>query len=397
MCQSTVLDDVPVSEGSLIELGDGRILLVYGSGSDLTALGRISADLGRTWGEPYELRQASGAPVPCAYPVSLVRLKSGAIGMTCGVQGPDYAHPTLFHISQDDGETWSDKGVLDPHERVHIVRCGSLFVASNGDIVAPTMSWMENPVHRVPGTVPADSYESSWSGGEYVMAYSYAMISADEGETWRRSVHTLMALVPGGMHGARNGFFPFSEPAAVELRDGRLLMIGRTNLGRPYRSFSEDGGMHWTQPEPMDLASSYAPLHVKRIPSTGDLVLIWNQASVWEMQHGLRRHRLSTAISTDEGESWGHLRNLESLDNVVYVEPPPVTGAVDCEDRMTQPADRERYCHAPGSLRCTYPTAILVQDRIIVSHDTGCQMSGDPIGRCVLKIHTRPVEWLYEG
>ena len=32
------------------------------------------------------------------------------------------------------------------------------------------------------------------------------------------------------------------EPGLVELRDGRVLQIIRTQLGRIYRSFSGDGG-----------------------------------------------------------------------------------------------------------------------------------------------------------
>ena len=34
------------------------------------------------------------------------------------------------------------------------------------------------------------------------------------------------------------GSYSFNEPAVVELTDGRLLMMGRTNLGRIYRSYS---------------------------------------------------------------------------------------------------------------------------------------------------------------
>ena len=36
---------------------------------------------------------------------------------------------------------------------------------------------------------------------------------------------------------------------------------------------------------------------------------------------GVYRHRLSTAVSKDDGETWEHHKNLESLDDVTYVEP----------------------------------------------------------------------------
>ena len=46
--------------------------------------------------------------------------------------------------------------------------------------------------------------------------------------------------------------------------------------------------------------------------------------SAWETLQGLYRHRLSWAISKDEGLTWQNHKNLESLDDVSYIEPTPI-------------------------------------------------------------------------
>ena len=51
---------------------------------------------------------------------------------------------------------------------------------------------------------------------------------------------------------------------------------------------------------------------MRRIPSTGDLLLIWNNTFTADAGHGGRRTPLTAAISTDEGQSWQQMRDLES-------------------------------------------------------------------------------------
>jgi hypothetical protein len=65
---------------------------------------------------------------------------------------------------------------------------------------------------------------------------------------------------------------------------------------------------------------------VARIPSTGDLVVIWNQVSAEEILHGLKRSRLSVAISRDRGVTWEKHKTLEctALPDVARIGPPPI-------------------------------------------------------------------------
>jgi sialidase-1 len=100
------------------------------------------------------------------------------------------------------------------------------------------------------------------------------------------------------------------EPSIVERRDGSLLMLLRTQLGYLYRSESFDGGDTWTPARSTGVVGSESPVNVKRIPSTGDLLMIWSHCNDPKLSHG-GRNPLTAAISRDDGDTWEHIRNLE--------------------------------------------------------------------------------------
>jgi hypothetical protein len=206
----------------------------------------------------------------------------------------------------------------------------------------------------------------TWFG----VACSFTYYSDDEGRTWQRSINEAVALLDRGIRGA----YGMGEPAVVELKDGRLMMLGRTELGRPFLSYSQDRGATWDEPEPSSLVSPAAPCNLKRIPQTGDLLVIWNQISPWETMTGVYRHRLSCAVSSDEGRTWQHHKNLESLDDVACLEPAEVAPVPTGGHR--QPLDRARYHRAPGPLRCSYPTCAFLEDRAVITY--GRSVLGEP-------------------
>jgi predicted neuraminidase len=118
----------------------------------------------------------------------------------------------------------------------------------------------------------------------------------------------------------------------VELRDGRVLMIIRTQLGRIYRSCSSDAGVTWSPAEPMDIISPEAPSSIARLPG-GELLLVWNNDL--EAAAGVRGRRtpLTCAISRDEGQTWENVKNLEddpqrafAYTSIVFVGPPGEAG-----------------------------------------------------------------------
>ena len=53
-------------------------------------------------------------------------------------------------------------------------------------------------------------------------------------------------------------------------------MYIRTNAGVQYFSYSQDQGETWSPVQPGNLKSPLSPASIERIPSTGDLLAVWN-------------------------------------------------------------------------------------------------------------------------
>ena len=105
------------------------------------------------------------------------------------------------------------------------------------------------------------------------------------------------------------------EPGLVELADGRVLMYVRTSLGHIYKSYSADRGETWSQPESMEIASPTSPQTIRRVPSTGDMLMVWNHAP------GPARTPLTLAVSSDEGLTWERFWNIDSEEGHTYAYP----------------------------------------------------------------------------
>ncbi len=103
------------------------------------------------------------------------------------------------------------------------------------------------------------------------------------------------------------------EPKIEELKDGRLLMIMRTQLGSVFKSYSEDGGATWSDAQTTGLRSPESCPLLMRVPQTGDLLLIWNDSPYNpKFDHYGLRNPLSTTISKDDGLTWLQSKPLET-------------------------------------------------------------------------------------
>jgi len=137
-----------------------------------------------------------------------------------------------------------------------------------------------------------------------------SFLSSDQGCTWRQS-----NLIDLGGHGHHDGAI---EPMLVELTDGRLMMLIRTNHDQFWKAFSDDGGRHWRVLQPSGIPASSAPGWLGRL-ADGRLALVWNRdkpegAESWpktnwagpatEFPASWFREELSLAFSEDDGETW---------------------------------------------------------------------------------------------
>lgn len=60
------------------------------------------------------------------------------------------------------------------------------------------------------------------------------------------------------------------------------------------------------------MRSPCSPATIKRIPTTGDLILVWNDYSDSARQGDGPRTPLRVAISRNEGLTWEHVKTLEN-------------------------------------------------------------------------------------
>lgn len=145
--------------------------------------------------------------------------------------------------------------------------------------------------------------------------------SDDGGTTWHRSASTLSVPASPEHHGLGKGGH---EPIIIELKDGRVWMLIRTQRGWLYESFSKDGS-EWTEPVASRFRSSDAPGSIVRLPS-GDLVLFWNNSEDPTPVDGrwiyTGRDALHGAISSDDGKTWRGFREVY-VDPFRNEDPPP--------------------------------------------------------------------------
>ena len=97
----------------------------------------------------------------------------------------------------------------------------------------------------------------------------------------------------------------------IERKDGRLLMFMRTYVGSFYKSYSSDGGATWSAPVDSGVAAPGAMPTLARLPTTGDILLLFNYSEPSEIDGPFPRNRMASAISSDEGETFGSIRILD--------------------------------------------------------------------------------------
>ncbi len=269
--------------GDFIRLKDGRILYLYAYGvGDVVAddapgctVARYSSDDGKTWTSDDIVQHIEGG-------LSLLRLPDARIALFY-LRAKNFGkelYPYMI-ISDDETKTWSAPVKCVDESGYYTINNDRIVQLKNGRIIVPVAFY--------------SSGESSENNG----LYSY--YSNDIGETWHRSER-----VPNPNN------IELQEPGVVELKSGDLMMFIRTNSGVQYLSYSKDKGEHWSAVQPSNIRSPLSPASIKRIPSTGDLLLVWNDNYDPQHRDGGNRSPLSMAISKDEGKTWEKKKTIES-------------------------------------------------------------------------------------
>src|SRR5205085_11906505 len=100
----------------------------------------------------------------------------------------------------------------------------------------------------------------TWMG-----TFSSGILYSDDGDTWKESAIEFKTPTP------YLGADGIMQPIALELKDGRVWLLLRTQMGRLFESFSRDGSV-WTKPQPTSILSSDSPASLTRM-NDGRIVL----------------------------------------------------------------------------------------------------------------------------
>ena len=353
------IGSIPHGAG-MLESSDGKLLRISSRSRS------TSTDGGVTWSTPEPVTDLEGNPIVRGIS-HLLRLKSGEIGGLYDKSEGDkqYGLSPWFVKSDDEGKTWSQPvQVGEPYNNA--VMHGAT-VTSTGRIVVSVYKLLGKTVWEKGRALFGDDIALvGHHGYEHFFTYCWAYYSDDEGKTWKANKGT-------GVWGAgaelfvtldysAGGHYRCNEPVVAEVSPNHLLMVLRTPLGRFYQSWSADNGTSWSRPEPTALASALAPAALGRIPGSHDLLIIWNQASGDEIQRGMQRHRLSSAVSRDAGATWRHTGNVFSIflqeGDTDKVDPSPIQPYRALEHAPRLP---------PNDLEGTYPYLSFCKDTAIIS------------------------------
>jgi len=279
------------SEGDFMALKGGILMFVYSrftggaaddARADLAAI--YSGDGGRTWSLRYEpILENEGKKNVMS--VSLLRLAESEIAMFYLRKNSADDCVPMMRLSTDEGRSWNDAVACVTGDGYYVMNNDRAVRLKSGRIVLPLAR------HSKPGEKRS------------VRSSSLCVYSDNGGRSWRQSATELQ-----GPDNSRTGL---QEPGLIELKDGRLMMFMRTDLGCQYRSYSKDGGDTWSPAEPSNIVSPLSPASIARIPSTGDLLLVWNDHEGVDEAHKGKRTPFRVAISKDDGQTWENKKTLD--------------------------------------------------------------------------------------
>lgn len=274
--------------------GNWELYSIRSNGGVSELIRQISDDEGQSWHPSEALR-----PLPIAGGVVALLDHDGEVQLFFLVarkfnEGRRIAVDNfidLWHLRSSAGRTqWSNP------RKIFSGYIGSLQAAvqlRSGRIIVPFATWVPE-LREAPPT------------GSNVTTVVY---SDDGGRTWLESPAKLRAPCEEGYNGSNYGAI---EPTVLELKDGRVWMLMRTQTGYLYESYSNDGVV-WSEARPTRFHSSNAPAFLLRL-GDGSILLLWNNCEAPERVDGEGvyggRDVLHAAISGDEGKTWFGYREI---------------------------------------------------------------------------------------
>jgi hypothetical protein len=292
------IGNAPTNESTIVRLADGtlRIFHIDRPGTNRRMMSSTSHDAGLTWSAS---REEFALPGEAYYANQFLLDDEGALHAVFHIYGKGPLgyrgrHLDLWHARQPAGGPWSAPvKIFDGY--VGSVR--SFIQLRSGRLLIPMYEADTGRAQKPPPGSP-----------DFGLFASLALYSDDGGLSWKKSETRLRVQVDPDQV-SRYGAV---EPVAIELEDGRLWMLIRTNKGRLYASYSSDGGVHWSEPEPSPFISSDSPAGLLRLRDGGILLFV-NSCQRHDDPRSYAnggREVLHAMVSSDEGLHWGGWREV---------------------------------------------------------------------------------------
>ncbi len=282
------------SEGDFITLKNGRILYVfthftgnsYMDDAPAYIASRYSDDGGNTWSkEDYKIMQHEEGKNLMS--VSLLRLKNGNIAMFYLRKNNTWDCIPFMRISKDEAKTWEEPIQCINEKGYFVVNNNRVIQLKSGRLLIPASK------HEVK---EGDEWNKASEPGRMIVYYS-----DDNGASWKK-----------GGEVSNPDYAIHQEPGIVQLSNGNILMIIRTDKNAQYISYSKDNGLSWSPSVISNISSPLSPASITQNPyRPGELVLVWNNNNGEDPGIKGKRTPLNIAVSDDDGNTWEKTKTLE--------------------------------------------------------------------------------------
>ena len=294
------------SEGSFLRAPNGDILFAYSSyvgesWHDHAACNVVmirSSDEGETWSQtPEVIAEASFFGTKNVMSVSACPMLDGTLAFYYLIKENDGSTTLGRSISADGVHFTAERTEWNAPVAYYVVNNDRLERLSDGRIIAPAASY--------------SAYENLY-GIPYSPAMTVLLVSEDDGRSF--------SLLPGVRltHSQKvNVRFGLQEPGIIELAPGEAWVWMRTGASYQYESFSRDGLLTFTQPEPSVFTSPDSPMEVIRADEN-TLYTVYNPVPNYNGKKttgwGWGRTPLVIRKSTDNGKTFGDIHVIEDED-----------------------------------------------------------------------------------
>jgi hypothetical protein len=297
--EPVVIKKAPGNESTILRLENHtlKIFFINRPGPANKLMSISSLDDGITWEEP---EKEIDLPDVAYYANNLVQDEKGNLHcifhiFSEGENGYRGRHLNLWYCrTRNNSKDWlKPKKIFDGY-------VGSI----RGFIELKNKRLLLVVARAVPSRVEKpESNLTDYGWNEIVSFYS-----DDKGKTWKTSENSIKIPVESNKKTRYGGV----EPSILELKDGKIWMLIRTNKGCLYQSFSDDGGATWRRAEPTKFISSDSPASILRL-SDNRVVVLWCSDQRWDDPSSYAnggREVLHAAISSDEGKTWKGFREI---------------------------------------------------------------------------------------